>query len=66
MTIVGELSIFVLLALCVAIAWLAPVVDMHGEKSLDGRVFWIAVLIGLLVSVAFMVARVVWRWTKGL
>ena len=62
----AEFAILLILATCAAIAWLAPVVDMQGEKVLDGRVFWIAMFVGLLVASVLWAARAVWRKTRGL
>lgn len=57
----GQLSILLWLALVSAIAWFAPVVDMGGQPSFNGQVFWFAVMIGLLATVAFVAIRAVWR-----
>jgi hypothetical protein len=62
---VGELKILLLLAACMAIAWLVPAADAQGEEPIGSQVFWVAVFVGLVVSAAIAAARAAWRIVRG-
>lgn len=61
----GELSVFLLLAVCLAIAWLVPAVDMQDDQPFSSRVFWTSMFVGLLVALVFTVTRAAWRIMRG-
>jgi small basic protein len=61
----GELEIFVLLAACLAIAWLVPGLNAQADEPFSSRVFWVSVFVGLLVALAIAAARAAWRWIRG-
>jgi len=47
---VGELTIFLILALMFAFAWHAPEFHDQDLRFIDARVFWCAVACGVIVS----------------
>lgn len=59
------MSVAFLIAVLFAFAWLYPACDLDGVVVLDARVFWLAVLVGLLASIAMMAARAIWRRSRG-